>query len=284
MWALSEAKRQGYEVAAAYLSETMQWTKERLAGIEKPRDPRPGWEMINTPALYLAAMARHQPGQEILSAPELRQIANHAARHLESDGSVLTPATMSPPRPVNGPPPIFESREVLTLLAVLAMLPHEPPGPEQPATVRDGYRKASEWLAAATTGADTQSMALRLLITMQQRKPRNELRTAIDQLLARQRHDGGWGQLRDLASDAFATGQTLYVLSLVGVDRRQPAIRRGVAFLVANQRADGSWPMTPRAHPGAKPSTNSLPIGHFGSCWAVLGLVRTVPGEHGNIS
>ena len=52
---------------------------------------------------------------------------------------------------------------------------------------------------------------------------------------------------------------------------------RSVAFLVATQKEDGSWPMTSRAHPGEKPFTNPVPITYFGSAWATMGLVRSVP-------
>jgi hypothetical protein len=44
-----------------------------------------------------------------------------------------------------------------------------------------------------------------------------------------------------------------------------------------NQNEDGSWQMTSRAHPGAKPMTNVVPITYFGSAWATLGLLRSVP-------
>lgn len=54
VWALSEAKSQGYAVPAKTLAETVQWTKERLKDIDKPRDTRMGWNMVNTPALFLA--------------------------------------------------------------------------------------------------------------------------------------------------------------------------------------------------------------------------------------
>ena len=49
-----------------------------------------------------------------------------------------------------------------------------------------------------------------------------------------------------------------------------------MTFLVATQKDDGSWPMTPRSHPGATPAKNAVPITYFGSAWATLGLVRTV--------
>src|SRR5262249_37149884 len=86
LWALNEATRQGYAVDAGFLAETAQWTKQRLEGIDRPRDPRPGWNLINLPALYLAAMAQNQPGLVTLSADERKRIAGHVARHLEDDG------------------------------------------------------------------------------------------------------------------------------------------------------------------------------------------------------
>ena len=60
-----------------------------------------------------------------------------------------------------------------------------------------------------------------------------------------QRADGGWSQtVTPLRSDAFATGQTLYVLSLAGYTTERVEIKRGIDFLVATQSSDGSWPMT----------------------------------------
>jgi squalene cyclase len=98
-----------------------------------------------------------------------------------------------------------------------------------------------------------------------------------DRLLSRQNKVGGWGQDKDLPSDAYATGQALYFLSLAGVKHSRAEIQRAVAFLLANQKEDGSWPMTSRAHPGEKPFTNPVPITYFGSAWATLGLLRSVP-------
>src|SRR5690349_7071935 len=43
VWALSDAKNQGYAVTAESLGDFAKWTKERLKDIDKPRDTRPGW-------------------------------------------------------------------------------------------------------------------------------------------------------------------------------------------------------------------------------------------------
>src|SRR5205814_1708267 len=75
IWVLSEAKRSGYAVTAESLAETVKWTKDRLLErIEKPRDTRPGWSMVNTPAMYLVLMAQSVPGQEAVSAEDLKRI------------------------------------------------------------------------------------------------------------------------------------------------------------------------------------------------------------------
>jgi len=84
------------------------------------------------------------------------------------------------------------------------------------------------------------------------------MQSTIDELLALQRADGGWSQtIPDLKSDAFATGQTLYVLSLAGYTAARPELKRGIDFLVATQSPDGSWPMISRSTPDARPGARN---------------------------
>jgi len=273
VWALSEAKGRCYAVDAGSFADTVKWTKERLATIDKPRDTRPGWSMVSTPAVYLAVMALAVPTQDALSADELKQIAGHLLRHQETDGSW---AWSSAPAK-NRPPPVFESDEVVTLLAYVALGPHVPTDPKEKSDARDGRDKAAAWLGKVKPAGTTQALALRLFRDVRADKPEKELRPQVDALLARQNKDGGWGQDRDLASDAYATGQALYFLALAGVKPDRAEVRRGVSFLVATQKEDGSWPMTSRAHPGENPARNPVPIPYFGSAWATLGLMRNAP-------
>jgi hypothetical protein len=58
---------QSLALTPATLADMARWTKERLKDIEKPRDSRPGWSMVSTPAIYLAVMAGVVPKQEALS-------------------------------------------------------------------------------------------------------------------------------------------------------------------------------------------------------------------------
>src|SRR5205823_8305959 len=56
VWALSEAKGRGYGVAPEELADVVKWAKERLERIDLARDKRPGWSIVNAPALYLSLM------------------------------------------------------------------------------------------------------------------------------------------------------------------------------------------------------------------------------------
>jgi hypothetical protein len=273
VWAFAEARARGYPVAAETLAEAMTWTRERLKDVGKPRDPRPGWKMVSTPALYLAMMARAIPDQQAISAAELEQIAGHLVRHQEADGAW---AWSSAPAQ-NRAPPVFESDEIATLLATMDLGPQVPADPAAKSEDRDAREKASAWVGKNKPNDSTQAAALRLLARVWAGESAKGLEPEIARFVGLQNKDGGWGQLPGLPSDAYATGQALYVLNLAGVKSGRKEVSRGVAFLVASQKEDGSWPMTPRAHPGAKPSRNPVPITYFGSAWATMGLMRSAP-------
>ena len=75
------------------------------------------------------------------------------------------------------------------------------------------------------------------------------LRRALAWLAAHQNPDGGWGEdLRSYGDDAWrgrgrsTPSQTAWaLLALLAVDDRGEATERGVAYLAAAQRADGTW-------------------------------------------
>jgi hypothetical protein len=229
--------------------------------------------MVNSPALYLAMMATCTPKQDAISAEDLKRIAGHLLRHQEADGSWSWAS--APPK--NRPPPFFESDELATTLGYLALAPQLPADPKATSDVRESREKAAAWLAKNKPNDTTQMAGLRMILKRRAGEGDAALRPLVDQFMGRQNKDGGWPQLPGAASDAFATGQALYILNLMGVKNDRPEIRRGVAFLLSQQKDDGSWPMAGRGHPGATPSTNLWPITHLGSAWATIGLMRTVP-------
>lgn len=273
VWALSEAKQQGFPVNAESLATFTEWTKGRMVPrLIPPRDPRPGWSLVSQPGIYLGIMSHNL---SILSREEVGQLALHLARHQEADGAYEQPP------PANGAPPIWESREVVARLAYLAWDPTVPADAENAALVRAGREKLAAWLAKAEPTDSTQGAALRLLFDLRTAQPPPQIELRVKDLLARQNADGGWSQAKGLPGDAFATGQALYALSFAGLKYDRPEVSRAVSFLVANQKEDGAWPMTSRNHPGVEttrnPIRNPVPITYFGAAWGTLGLVRMVP-------
>ena len=267
VWALSEAKNQGHAVDAQALADMIAWTKGRFAPPPSgPQAPQPG--LASMPLIYLGMMSQNLP---ILSRDEINRIAVHLASRQGEAG-----AWDSPP-PKNGPPPTWESRETVALLALLAWEPYVPADAKEAAVARASREKAVTWLNKTKSTDTTQAVSLRLLLDARTGTPEKQLQLAIDRLLKRQSADGGWRQTNDLPSDAYATGQALYALSFARVKSDRPEIQRAISFLAATQRDDGSWPMKSRAHPGVKPFTNPVPITYFGTAWTTLGLARLVP-------
>jgi N-acyl-D-amino-acid deacylase len=272
VWALSEAQSRGYVVPAETLADNVKWTKDLfVAQFSKPRDPRWGFNFVSLPGIYLSLMSQTLP---ILSRDEVNRLAVHLARHQEADGAWLVP----PPNP-NTSPPTWESPETIALWALLAWEPHVPADANEAATDRAARERAVAWLANTKPTETTQALSLRLLLDIRAGLSAGQLHPKIEQLGSRQNADGGWSQLQDLPSDAYATGQMLWVLSFAGIPPDHPLIRRAVSFLVTSQQETGAWLMTPRSLPGADPSKkrNPMPTVYFGTAWATLGLVRFVP-------
>ena len=106
-------------------------------------------------------------------------------------------------------------------------------------------------------------------------------------LLAEQRADGGWAQLPGLSSDAYATGQAVYALSIgAGLPQSHAALGRGRQFLLATQLEDGTWYVRRRAFP-FQPTMlgNGFPHGRgswisgAATSWAVMALSLPVDNE-----
>lgn len=108
----------------------------------------------------------------------------------------------------------------------------------------DRVKRAAKWLEAAEPRTtEDRSMQLLGIAWAGHKVPSNR----IQQLLAKQRPDGGWGQTDNLASDAYATGEALWALHETGVGASGAAYRHGVDFLLRTQQADGTWHVVTRA-------------------------------------
>ena len=220
---------------------------------------------------FLAVAAQSLPALSAGQKQSLKLIAEEIVKKQQPDGSWEFFATLRRP-------PINESQT--TDVAWIVMALEGAPAPDEPESQRAALSRAIAWLDAAKLSGIHQDKVLKVLMGARSAKPRETMQTTIAELLALQRADGGWSQtVPELKSDAFATGQTLYVLSLAGYTAERPEIQRGIDFLVATQKPDGSWPMDSRSTPDGSPGSSKLltPITCAASSWATLGLARLVP-------
>jgi hypothetical protein len=280
MWALGESERQGYVIDKKYLADT---TESLLGSKDKslaskifpnpadPRDPRPQGRGLNMGLPFLAVAARSLPSLEEGQKQSLKLIVEEILKKQQPDGSWEYFATLRRP-------PINESQTTDAAWIIMALA--EETGSHAPQSQLAALEKAIAWLEAAKPSDLHQDKVMKVLLASRAGKPRKTMQTTIGELLALQRADGGWSQtVPELKSDAFATGQTLYALSLTGYTAERPEIKRGIDFLVANQAPDGSWPMISRSTPDGSPGSSKLltPITCAASSWATLGLARLVP-------
>jgi squalene cyclase len=93
----------------------------------------------------------------------------------------------------------------------------------------------------------------------------------VQELLSRQRDDGGWSQTKKLKSDALGTGQALVALSSAVISATHPVVERARRFLLRSQCADGTWFVASRAYQAPEFSS------YMGAAWATLALLRTLP-------
>jgi tetratricopeptide (TPR) repeat protein len=179
-------------------------------------------------------------------------------------------------------PPLEESYQTCTVLSALGLRRYATD--MQRAQADAAVAKAREWLATAPAKGH-EDKAFRLWgFHLLGGKP-EECRAAREALLKAQRPDGGWAQLDEMDSDAYATGQTLFLLQSIGGDVADAVYQRGVGFLLKTQRPDGAWLVHSRSKPiqpyhdfdDEDPLGKDQFISVPATCWAVAALVAIEP-------
>jgi hypothetical protein len=151
---------------------------------------------------------------------------------------------------------------------------------EHAAEITERVDRARKWLAA-NREESAEARAWALLGLHWSGAPEADTRGAQDRLLSAQRADGGWAQEPGLRTDAYATGLALFALRETGAaSADDPAVRRGVQYLLRTREADGTWYVPKRAMPANNyfhadfPGGQSQYASHMATCWAVLALIR----------
>ena len=120
--------------------------------------------------------------------------------------------------------------------------------------------RARHWLRSAAVRS-TEERAMQLLGLTWANAPADDIRMSASALLAMQHDDGGWAQLPNLETDAYATGQALVALQVSGYPVSSAEYERGKAFLLRTQFQDGSWLVRTRTFPVQPPKDTGFPLG-----------------------
>ena len=267
IWCMTEAKIHGLVVDEKSLDYFREWSLDTYV---KDPDLKPvgqdkfGGGLLSLNTIYLSFAAAADPSPDQATRDALKKFAAHVLDKQEADGSWKAGRT-------GYEPPIGDETDVLTMQALLVLATAQEKG-QADARWPQARDRALQWLRKGPPSDRHQSLALRVLIAQHFGTP-EEMQELAKQLVERQNPDGGWSQVKDLPSDAMATGQSLYILNQVGTDaENKDAVGSAQAFLLKTQRADGSWWVTSREK-GRKSLASSV----YGSGWATLGLIRTMP-------
>jgi hypothetical protein len=255
-----EARRRGFAVDDEALAEAQAWALGQYLGHAEhmptgqdkgfpKKGPGPG-------AVYLALSLDAAENSEALDA--LSKLAAYFAGKQEVNGSWALKISS---------PPVVDGDDVATMFITLAMdrAKHEP-------ALEDARRQAVRWLQDVVPRPETQPIALRLVVAA--KFDLLKVQPLVTRLLGRQNDDGGWSQIDSRPSDALATGQALYALLSAGVPADSPSIRRALVYLLRSQHEDGSWFVKTR-----NPNSHDVVISYYGTGWATLGLLQSLPSK-----
>ena len=183
-------------------------------------------------------------------------------------------------------PPLEDSDFAATALALRGLQLYNHDDVRKIVDIR--VRFATTWLADAETRT-LDDEVFRLMGLKWAGGSKKLISAATDALIAKQRADGGWAQIDERESDAYATGQTLVALQQDGgIAIEGDVYQRGVSFLLRSQRGDGSWFVESRDYPGRPanryfesgfPHKNSQFISYAATCWATSALVLAAPAN-----
>lgn len=180
--------------------------------------------------------------------------------------------------------PIQDGDYTQTALSVRAIARYAPPVLKAEAT--RALEKARKWLLNAKP-VTTESSVMRMLGLAAVGAAQSDVVSAAKAVLELQHADGGWGQRPELASDAYATGMTLWALTEVRqLKATDHTFRQGISFLQRTQAADGSWFVASRAVIRFQPYFESgFPYEHdqwissMGTAWATKALAIAAAAE-----
>jgi len=265
MLAMTEARRFGAEIDTALLQEQATYThdfyKDRTGKVAAGEGVG-GRSMTVAYSLWTLDIAGRKPDAVT------RALTSYLLTRQEKDGRWKTQSHR---------PPLEASHPMATFLAAYYMEQFSESENEE--AIAAANHRATDWLKSSPEKSQ-EDLNAKLWAALELEGLAESADPLKEKILANQKPDGGWSQLPGMGSDAYATGQSLFVLEKSGLPHDHPAIRRGVTFLLESQYPDGSWFVQTRSKPIQKYFDNGDPHGKSqfisipATSWAIAALSR----------
>ncbi len=266
VFALTHAKRKGFEIDGKNYQKQLRHTAEH---IERNREEyrkgkgQGGQTATATYALWTLDTGGWTPDETTAAVAEYLLLSDRGRDYWQ---------------PPSNRPPSEASPFTDTAFAIRSLQVFGTPGQKERIEAR--IARAREWLVQAKP-KDTEDRVFRLWGLFYSEA---DAKAAVQDLVANQREDGGWSQLPELESDAYATGSALVALHEAGgVPAGDPVYKKGVRFLLRTQREDGTWHVKTRSKPiqpyfeSGFPYTKDQFISASASGWATAALALACP-------
>jgi len=230
---------------------------------------------INVPEIFASALIA-LAAENVPPNPVTDMIAANIAASQSLDGSWHVENGLG------DRPPAEEGAISRVAMCVRSLKVYGPPARATELNAR--IAKARQWLLAARP-VTSEDRNMQLLGLFWAGADAASMKTLAAAILAQQQPDGAWRQHAGVAADAYATGQSLYVLAKAGVAPADAAYQRGVSYLLATQNANGSWRVASRAPKFQAFFNSGFPYGGdqwisaWATGWATMALAQAVPAH-----
>jgi hypothetical protein len=269
VFALSEARRRGFNVDEDNLERQLKHTETHLARGQKNylKGKGQGGGVITAGYALWALEAGGRTPDDTTAA-----VTNYLLEYQKDANHWRHPGKR---------PPSSGSDFTTTYVALRGLAAF---GTEQQQAKSESRKKVVRSWLLKETAKDTEDRIFRLRSLVYADAPKESTQKAISNLLDSQRSDGGWSQTADMKSDAYATGTA--IVALVedgGLPADHENVRRGIQYLVNSQLDDGSWHVVTRAKGFQTYFESGFPHGKdqfisvSASGWATLALLNTLP-------
>lgn len=283
LWSFQEARARGIDREPKRASQLREWAFDFCLtdGLRdkdgKPiKNGKPTGGFLATMVDMILAHQTAPADQTFVAASEF--FLPLIAAQQRADGSWLNGRSIGVK---GGDKEMKERTEVDTMWTLLALSALEERGdtlnPRMRSVLASTRDKGWAWIKNAVPGTRIDWLALRLLIERRY-GDKSKARAWQQALLKQQNPDGGWPFVKQGPSHPAVTGEVLYALDAAGMKSDEPAIRLAVKYLLTTQQPDGSWNAVSRENfvPGQPAKASAVSV-HWGTGWATIGLLRTLP-------